>query len=309
MSILIPEEAAPSTPAAAKAHIYLTVGAPGTVTVKHEDGSVVSLEAAGGADADAIHDNVAAEISAITAKGTPVAGDFLVIEDSAAANVKKSVLISALEAILDHANILNIGANSHATIDTHLGAANPHSGSAADGANSDITSLSALSTPLSEPQGGTGQSSITAGDVLYGDGADSLGKLAKGTAFQHLRMNSGATAPEWALDTKSKSIIIEDPADGDRLAMWMNEAAITVLGVSFASLAGTSVLFNLEYAATIASGTVIHTDTCASSTPEWDVAPSGTAAVPTDQIVLVEITTVTGGVTDFVVTVHYRENV
>lgn len=50
----------------------------------------------GGADADAIHDNVAAEISVLTEKGTPVAGDHLLIEDSAAANVKKRVQVGNL---------------------------------------------------------------------------------------------------------------------------------------------------------------------------------------------------------------------
>lgn len=47
-------------------------------------------------DSDAIHDNVASEISAITAKAVPVGGDFMLIEDSAAGNVKKSILISNL---------------------------------------------------------------------------------------------------------------------------------------------------------------------------------------------------------------------
>ena len=67
----------------------------------------------GGADADAIHDNVASEISAITAKGTPVAGDFLVIEDSAAANAKKSVLFSALESTLDHGSLAGLADDDH----------------------------------------------------------------------------------------------------------------------------------------------------------------------------------------------------
>lgn len=107
---------------------------------------------------------------------------------------------------------------------------------------------------------------------------------------------------------KSKSITVEDPADGDRLALFMNNGAITVTGISHASLAGTSVLYNLEFAASIASGTVIHTDTCASSTPEWDVAPSGDDTVPTDQIILLEITTVTGTVTDFTLTFYYTED-
>ncbi len=309
MALIIGEQAAPSTPASAKAEIYLTVGAPGTVTIKHEDGSVVSLEASGGADADAIHDNVASEISAITVKGTPVGADFLLIEDSAAANIKKHMLISGLEAVLDHTAIANIGTNAHSVIDTHLAATNPHSASASDGANSDITSITGLSTPLAETQGGTGTATWTAGDLPYSDATNSLAGLAKGTLFQHLRMNAGATAPEWAIDTKSKAFTIETPADGDRMALWMPEAAITILGVSFASAAGTSVLFNIEFATTIASGTVVHTDTCATSTPEWDVTPSGTADVPTDRIVLLEITTVTDAVTQLHVTIHYRENV
>ena len=46
--------------------------------------------------------------------------------------------------------------------------------------------------------GGTGQSSFTAGDILYYASGTALSKLAKGTSLQYLRMNSGATAPEWA---------------------------------------------------------------------------------------------------------------
>jgi hypothetical protein len=106
----------------------------------------------------------------------------------------------------------------------------------------------------------------------------------------------------------SKAITVETPANGDRIAMFMNERAITVLGVSFASVGGTSVLFNIEFAASIASGTVVHTDTCATSTPEWDVTPSGDATIPTDQITLLEITTVTGGVTQLTVTIYYTED-
>lgn len=47
----------------------------------------------GGTDDDAIHDNVAAEISAIAEKTAPVAADLLLIEDSAAANAKKKLQI------------------------------------------------------------------------------------------------------------------------------------------------------------------------------------------------------------------------
>ena len=47
-------------------------------------------------DADAIHDNVASEISAITEKTVPVNADLMVIEDSAASNAKKRVQLGNL---------------------------------------------------------------------------------------------------------------------------------------------------------------------------------------------------------------------
>ena len=52
-----------------------------------------------GADSAAIHDNVAAEITAVTAKATPVAADTILIEDSAAADAKKSATLSSLLAV------------------------------------------------------------------------------------------------------------------------------------------------------------------------------------------------------------------
>lgn len=47
-------------------------------------------------DITAIHDNVAAEIVGVTEKTVPAAADLLLIEDSAASNVKKSLKISNL---------------------------------------------------------------------------------------------------------------------------------------------------------------------------------------------------------------------
>lgn len=40
--------------------------------------------------------------------------------------------------------------------------------------------------------------SLAQGDVIYATAADTLTRLPKGTALQSLRMNAGATAPEWA---------------------------------------------------------------------------------------------------------------
>lgn len=49
-----------------------------------------------GADADAIHDNAAGEIAAVTEKASPVSADLLLIEDSADSNAKKRVQIGNL---------------------------------------------------------------------------------------------------------------------------------------------------------------------------------------------------------------------
>jgi len=57
---------------------------------------------------------------------------------------------------------------------------------------------------LAETRGGTNQTTYTQGDILYASGANTLAKLPKGTALQQLRMNAGATAPEWATTTTSE---------------------------------------------------------------------------------------------------------
>lgn len=49
-----------------------------------------------GADATAIHDNIDGEINAVAVKGTPVAADVILIEDSAATFAKKKATIGSL---------------------------------------------------------------------------------------------------------------------------------------------------------------------------------------------------------------------
>jgi len=66
-------------------------------------------------------------------------------------------------------------------------------GAAASGANSDITSLSGLTTPLSVPQGGTGAGTWTSKGILYGNGTSALNVTAAGTQYQVLQAGSGGT--------------------------------------------------------------------------------------------------------------------
>jgi len=64
----------------------------------------------------------------------------------------------------------------------------------AQAADATLTSLSGLS--------------LAAGDVLYATGADTLVKLAIGTAGQSLTVNAGATAPEWASGAPSTANVL-----------------------------------------------------------------------------------------------------
>lgn len=48
--------------------------------------------------------------------------------------------------------------------------------------------------------------SLVAGDILYATAADTLARLAKGTAAQLLAMNAGATAPEWVTPATAGSV-------------------------------------------------------------------------------------------------------
>jgi hypothetical protein len=150
-------------------------------------------EGAGGADADAIHDNVSGEISAVTAKATPVAADYLLIEDSAVSNAKKSITISALEAAME--GLLDLPDLQGAVTDDQV----PNT-ITVDLATLATTATTANAVANNSVTGaGIALASQAAGDIMYYDGTDWV-RLAKGTAGQVLEMNAGATAPEWDTD-------------------------------------------------------------------------------------------------------------
>lgn len=74
-----------------------------------------------------------------------------------------------------------------------------HTGFAMSGVNSNITSLTGLTTPLSVGQGGTGLSSYTSGDILYASGDSTLSRLNLGLNDQVLKVSNGLVA--WGTDT------------------------------------------------------------------------------------------------------------
>ena len=85
------------------------------------------------------------------------------------------------------------GASNAASARTNLGAA-------ALGANSDITSLSGLTTALSVAQGGTGSATLTSNNVLLGNGTSALQAVAPSTSGNVLASN-GSTWVSSALSS------------------------------------------------------------------------------------------------------------
>jgi hypothetical protein len=70
-------------------------------------------------------------------------------------------------------------------------------GAAASGANSDITSLTGLTTPLAENEGGTGYGSYTTGDILYASSSSTLARLNDVATGNALISGGVGVAPSW----------------------------------------------------------------------------------------------------------------
>ncbi len=69
-------------------------------------------------------------------------------------------------------------------------------GIATSGANSNITSLTGLTTPLSATQGGTAQSTYATGDIVYASASNTLAKRTIGSTGEVLTVVGGV--PTWA---------------------------------------------------------------------------------------------------------------
>jgi hypothetical protein len=66
------------------------------------------------------------------------------------------------------------------------------------GTNIDVTGQTiSLTGTVAATNGGTGTSTVTTGDLLYGSGTNTWGKLAAGSAYKALVMNAGGTNVEW----------------------------------------------------------------------------------------------------------------
>ncbi len=134
------------------------------------------------------------------------------------------------------------GANTAAGARTNLGAA-------ASGANSDITSLSGLTTALSVSQGGTGLTALTANQLLVANSTTSITQLTNGTSGQCLVSNGAGSAPSFqtctgaggvsSLDSLTGSITLAN-SSGSAGTITINDAAADGTTKGIAAFNGTN---------------------------------------------------------------------
>ena len=107
-------------------------------------------------------------------------------------------------------------------------------GAASIGANSDITSLSGLSTALSVAQGGTGQTSFTSGGVLVGNNTSGIGVVTwSGSGLCFMSQVSGA--PQFqSCPGGSGTVTAGSPQNSGRLAKFgaLNEVVNSLISES-----------------------------------------------------------------------------
>ena len=123
-----------------------------------------------------------------------------------------------------------------------------------------------VSGTIAATLGGTGTSTVTTGDLLYGSGTNTWGKLAAGAAYKSLVMNAGGTNVEWnavALD-QSGSVSGNLPATNGGTGL----GSYTLGDIVYSSAANT--LSKLAGNTTTTKKYLVQTGTgSVSAAPEW----------------------------------------
>lgn len=130
----------------------------------------------------------------------------------------------------------------------------------------------------------------TEGDILY-QGASAPARLAKGTTKQILRMNTGATAPEWVANTRGIAFYLSGDLEAADEMSFIAPCALTVTNVKMAvgtAPTGANLIVDVHK-----NGTTIFTTQgnrptiVATETTEDSAAPDVTSIAAGDKITLI----------------------
>lgn len=132
---------------------------------------------------------------------------------------------------------------------------------------------------------------LAEGDLLYATGPDTLVKLAKGTAGQVLKMNSGATAPEWTTSAGSIVALVKFNGTGTvAITRQSNVSSITDNGTGDYTVNFTSALSTADYVAHLTAGGSSTDDTAfaivSQSTTALRFRCFNTASTPVDRSIV-----------------------
>jgi hypothetical protein len=201
-------------------------------------------------------------LSLKTSGGTPVAvgqstrgiyycdGSDIILADTASIALPIAIAQGGTGATTASAARLALGITAFAdaiVTATTAGSVRTTIAAAASGANSDITSLSGLTTPLSAAQGGTGLATYAVGDLIYASASTTLSKLADVATGNALISGGVTTAPVWG------KIGLTTHVSGT-LPVANGGTGITSFGAGIATFLGTPSSANLAAAVTDETG-------------------------------------------------------
>lgn len=130
----------------------------------------------------------------------------------------------------------------------------------------------ALTGTVAATNGGTGTATVTTGDLLYGSGTNTWGKLAAGAGYKSLVMNSGGTQVEWNAVALNQSGAVSGALGATNGGTGQSSYAVGDILYS----GSTNALAKLSGNATTTKKFLNQTGTgSASAAPSWDAISSG----------------------------------
>jgi hypothetical protein len=141
------------------------------------------------------------------------------------------------------------------------------------GTNINVTGqVISLTGTVAATNGGTGVNTVTTGDLLYGSGTNTWGKLAAGAAYKSLVMNAGGTQVEWNAVALNQSGAVSGSLGAINGGTGQN--AYTVGDILYSGV--TDTLAKLAGNTTTTKKVLTQTGTgSASAAPAWDTLSSG----------------------------------